>query len=64
MVPIFTGFGWIVNNYFSIHMASFMLDEYGKRLNLRDILKVALLSSTLGVMYDLFTDPVAVALKV
>ena len=41
-----------------------MLDKYGKRLNLRGILRVALLSSTLGVMYDLFTDPVAVALKV
>jgi len=64
-VSLFTGFGWIVNTYLAMHMATFMLDGYGKDpSHLEDIFKIAVLAGVLGVIYDLFTDPVATALKV
>ena len=66
MVTFFTGVGWIANTYLAIHLSTFILGYYQKleRLNLFDVLKIAFFASILGITYDLFTDPVATALKV
>lgn len=62
---LFTGIGWTANTYLAMHMATFMLGGYEKKiLHPKDIFKIALLASSLGVLYDLFTDPVATAFKI
>ena len=65
MVSLFTSFGWIVNTYLAMHMATFILGGYeSDTWCLKDILKSSVFAGVLGVIYDLFIDPVATALKV
>lgn len=65
IVSLFTGIGWISNTYVAMHTATFFLGGYNKdRLEIGDISKIAIVSGIFGVMYDLFIDPVAVAMKI
>jgi len=64
MVTAFTGIGWLANTYLTMHMASYMLSGYEKELHFWQIITIAGLAALLGVMYDLFSDPVFVALGV
>ena len=65
---LLVGVGWIVNTYIAMHLSSYILfgEKYPTKaeLSLQEYLKVAMLSGILAVLYDLFVDPVAVALKI
>ena len=65
MVLLFTGFGWIANTYMSMHLTKVILQMYNKdTISPKDSFKLGVSTGLLGVMYDLFTDPVDTALKV
>ena len=64
MVAAFTGIGWISNTYLSMHLSSYILGGYDEKLHLRQIFGIAAFAATIGVMYDLFIDPLFVALEV
>ena len=66
MVLLFTGFGWIVNSYMAMHLTKIIM-QMNKRANInspRDLVKLGVSTGLIGVMYDMFTDPVDTALKV
>jgi len=63
LVTIFVGIGWIANTYPAMHISLYLLNLYNnKRIKPQEALVVAILSGCFGVIYDLFMDPVAVAL--
>jgi len=64
MVAAFTGIGWLVNTSMAMHMAIYLLDGYREELRLPRIAAIGVLAATLGVIYDLFADPLFVALGV
>ena len=65
MMTLFTGFGWIANTLMALHIAAVLLNIYNyNKLLLRKIMQVGFATGLVGVAYDLFTDPVATALKV
>ncbi|MGQ4894363.1 MAG: carotenoid biosynthesis protein [Candidatus Njordarchaeia archaeon] len=65
LVTIFVGIGWILNTYPSMHIALYLLGLYHKEnLKTKEILIASILSASFGVIYDLFIDPVAVALEI
>jgi len=66
MVFLFTGFGWMANSYMAMHLAKIILrmNKIDNIISPWDSLKLGVSTGLIGVMYDLFTDPVDTALKV
>jgi len=63
LVIFLTGFGWIANVLIAFHLTIVILNiEYNKPLRLFESLKISLAAGLIGVIYDLFTDPVATAI--
>ncbi|MEQ9715940.1 MAG: carotenoid biosynthesis protein [Candidatus Asgardarchaeum sp.] len=65
MIGLFTFFGWIANTLMALHLAIVFLNvHYQEKLNCINAFKIGFITAFIGVVYDLFTDPVATALKV
>lgn len=66
LVTIFVGIGWIANTYPAFHFSLYLFNLYNKprELNKKLSFLVATTSGFFGVIYDLFIDPVAVALNI
>ncbi|MGQ4833796.1 MAG: carotenoid biosynthesis protein [Candidatus Asgardarchaeia archaeon] len=62
---MFTFFGWIANNLMALHLAMMFLNvQYQEKLEYVNAFKLGFVAAFVGVVYDLFTDPAATALKV
>jgi len=65
MVNLLTTFGWIANVYLAMHLTLVILDKYCKDvLSPKEAFQLGLIAGLIGVIYDLFTDPVSTALKI
>lgn len=66
IVTIFVGIGWIANTYPAFHFSLYLFNLYKDpaKLNKKIAFLVAIVSGLFGVIYDLFIDPVAVALDI